>query len=122
MADMPDEPTNDTPYYLAVRFTDERRAERAYFQAQRYIQQHESELELSVYRFMNEGRSIVAIVGDNPGGEEEVRLNRRLSGGAKTELDENVLRFLLERREQATEQGSWVERHYRPGQGFNLDR
>ncbi len=118
---MVDEP-EQTPYYLAMRFSDERQAERAYFQVQRYIKAHEADLNLSVYRFLYDGRSIVAVLGDDPGGEVETHLSRRLSGGVRIELDEQVLRFLIERREQASEQGSWVERHYRPGQGFRLDR
>ena len=118
---MADEP-EQSPYYLAARFSNERQAERVYFQMQRYIQGHESELELSAYRFLFEGKSVVAVVGENPGSEEETRLNRQLSGGVRTQLDDDILRFLVERREQATELGPWVEGHYRPGKGFNLDR
>ena len=80
------------------------------------------QLDLSVYRFLLRGESIVAVIGDNPGAEVERRLERALSGGVKISLDEQTLRFLQRRRESSIQEGPWVERHHRPGQGFNFDR
>ena len=109
-------------YYLAARFRREEQAERVYFQIQGLVKRDSEQLDLSVFRFQLRGESIVAVIGDNPGAEVEGRLNRRLSGGEKVSLDEDTLNFLKQRRESAIQQGPWVERHYRPGQGFGFDR
>lgn len=121
---MPDE-SEQTPYYVAARFRDEEEAERTYFRIQNYVQRHPSQLDLSVYRFFlpgESGDSIVAVLGEDPGAEVGRRLERALSAGEMAILDEQTLEFLQQRREMSTEQGPWVERHYRPGRGFNLDR
>ncbi len=38
--------------------------------------------------------------------------------GSPTELPEEVLVYLAERRQQAQQIGPWVEGHYRPGRRF----
>ncbi len=111
-----------SPYHLAARFNTERQAERAYFRLQEYVRTHPADLELSVYRFLLQGQSVVAVVGDDPGEASRTHIDRELSRGRRVTLEDDVLRFLLERREQGTQLGPWVERHHRPGQGFWLDR
>ena len=111
-----------SPYHLAARFNTERQAERTYFRLQELVRTHPDELELSVYRFLLKGVSVVAVVGDDPGTEAGRRIDRELARGSRITLEDDVLGFLRERRAQGIQEGSWVERHFRPGQGFNVER
>ena len=121
MADDPEQ----TPYYLAARFSNEGQAEREYFRLQSYIQNPRLQLDLSVYRLKPPGESessTVVVLGDHPGEEIDRRLKRALSAGETVTLDEDVLQFLQERRAMGTQLGPWVEGHYRPGKGYDLNR
>lgn len=121
VVDEPQEPEPET-YCLAARFNTDNRAGRAYFQLQEYVRTHPDELELSVYRFSLRGQPMVAVVGNAPGEEPGRFIDRALSRGTRVTLEEDVLRFLQERRVQETQRGTWVERHFRPGQGFRFER
>ena len=103
------------PYYLAARFAGERPAGRAYFRVQELIFAT-PEAHLSVFRFQLSRIYHVAILGENPDEELEQRLQRILAKGERVSLPTEVLKMLVERRAQATRQGPWLERHFRPGQ------
>jgi hypothetical protein len=105
------------PYYHAARFRYENQARRAYFQAQDMLF-HAPESELSAYRFQLERIWHVAVLGEPPPEDMEKKLQAALARGEPTELPPDILKLLAERREQATRQGPWVERHYRPGQNL----
>ncbi len=102
-----------TPYYLASRFSGERPAGRAYFQAQELIFKT-PDSELSVYRFQLDRIYHVAVVGDKPDQELEDKLKGFLSAGEYVPLPSMVLKELIVRRWQQTKHGPWIERHYRP--------
>ena len=120
------------PYALAARYQDERASGRSYEEAQEFIYTN-TQLELSVYRLqlpqVDAPRRrlnatafdwYVAVVGEQPPEEFDVRLRRILSTGEPASLPDEVLTHLLERRAQATQMGSWVEGHYWPGKRRRL--
>ena len=109
-----------TLYHHAARFPGERAAGAAYFQIQKLIEAPESDL--SVYRFQLHSVWHVAIVGHPPGKELVSQIEAALASGEATALPEDILRFLQQRRAQQQKHGPWVERHYRPGQGFRFRR
>lgn len=102
------------PYYLASQFGGERPAGRAYFQAQELIF-NTPDCDLSVFRFQLSRIYHVAVIGIRPDEGLERRLRNILSRGESVSLSPEILRTLMSRRSQATRQGPWVERHYRPG-------
>lgn len=102
------------PYYRASRFRNERLAKRAYFRGQETVFSAQG-CELSVYRFLLNGISHVAVLGDQPPTDLDQKLRGILGAGEPTTLPEDILDQLFERRAQASEQGEWVERHFRPG-------
>ena len=112
---MPSSEQEPLPYYLASKFSGERPAGKAYFQAQELIFKEEDN-QLSVYRFQLYRIYHVAVVGDKPDQELEDKLNGILSAGEYVPLPSMVLKQLLARRQQQTKRGPWTERHYRPGQ------
>ena len=116
------EEPDQTTYYVAARYDDERVAERTYFRLQNFIRRDDLNLNLSAFRFLLRGEWTVAVIGENPGEEIGRRLERALARGERIDLDARALQFLLDRRAIGTEQGDWVERHYRPGQEFDFNR
>jgi hypothetical protein len=90
-------------------------AKRAYFRTQETVLRAKGRCELSTYRFLLEGISHVAVVGETPPEELDRRLRKILAAGGPTPLPAEILQLLLDRRVQASQQGEWVERHYRPG-------
>ncbi len=110
------QPENEpSPWYRAARYETEPPSERAYFQAQETIFQ--SEDDLSAYRLMLEQIYHVAVLGGPP---TEAALQERIehilyAEGTPTQLPDDVLTALSERRQQAQQIGPWVEGHYRPG-------
>ncbi len=108
----PTDPVNR--YALAARFLTERTAHRAYFRAQEAV--FAAPCDLSVYRFLLDHVSHVAVIGVTPPEELDQRLRRILRAGELTALPEGILLALWERRLQANREGAWVERHWRPGQ------
>jgi hypothetical protein len=103
-------------YYQAARFpAGERPAGVAYFQIQRLIYQ-DRDCDLSVFRFQLQRIYHVAVLGEPPQPNLEAKLSSALANGQPTLLAEEVLRILQQRRAQATRQGPWVERHWRPGE------
>ena len=109
-----DERHEPTPYLRIARFSAERPAERAYFQAQEAIFKAE-DCDLSTYRFHLNRIWHVAVLGEQPSADLERQLRRILSRGEPASLPESVLAELARRRAQATKLGPWLERHYRPG-------
>ena len=72
--------------------------------------------DLSTYRFVLQGVSHVTVLGEPPPEELDRRIRKILSAREPTSVPVDVLKLLQERRAQATQEGRWVERHYRPGQ------
>ena len=69
--------------------------------------------DLSAYRIRIEGVWHVVVLGEKPPDALHVRIEAELTnGGVLVSVREDVLRFLRNRREEASELGSWVEGHY----------
>lgn len=105
------------PYYKAARFRGEQPAGRAYFQAQDAIF-NDPDCDLSAYRFQIRSIYHVAVLGEPPPEDLEQKLQTILSTGEPVSLPANLLKLLAERREQASNQAPWIERHYRPGKNL----
>ena len=110
-----------TPYDLAAKFTGKQAAGDAYSQVQNLIF-NGPDCELSVYRFHIKGVWHVAVVGDSPGEGLGKELAIALAHGITILLGKEALNFLQLRRETESNQGTWVERHHRPGLGFRFRR
>ena len=110
----PPEPKAE-PWYKAARYDAEESSERAYFKAQETIFQQECDV--SVYRLLLKQLWHVAVLGGAPA---EAALQQQLerilyAQGTPTQLPEDLLTVLQERRKQAQNIGPWVQGHYRPG-------
>jgi hypothetical protein len=105
------------PYYHAARFRNEGPARRAYFQAQELLF-NTPDADLSAYRFLLQQIWHVAVLGEPPPEDLTKKLQTAFARGETTSLPPNILKLLSQRREQATRQAPWVERHYRPGQNL----
>lgn len=112
----PEEPHG---YYQAARFLNAQLAGRAYFRVQRILYGQEM-TDLSVFRFELEGVPHVAVLGKRPLPDLGRRLRNILAAGLPRTLPSEILAMLHERRSDATQLGSWVERHYRPGKRIDL--
>ena len=108
------EEQEQTPYYLAARYAGERPAGRAYFEGQETILR--ADCDLSVFRFQLNRVWHVAVLGEKPPDDLEDKLKTILSRGTPAPLPPEVLQTLASLRANATRQGPWVERHFRPGQ------
>ena len=110
---------DQTPYYKAARFADERSSGRAYGQVQETI--FRAECDLSAFRFQERRERAVAhyvaVVGNRPPPELDTAISALLAAGEPATLAPATLAFLQERRSQAQRLGPWVERHYRPKGG-----
>jgi hypothetical protein len=73
---------------------------------------------LSAYRFLLRQIWHVAVLGEPPAEELAKKLETAFARGEPTTLPPDILKLLTQRRQQASRQGSWVERHYRPGQNL----
>ncbi len=100
-------------YELAARFPAERLARRAYFRAQDAV--FRAPCDLSVSRFLLDRISHVAVIGVTPPEELDRDLRRILRTGELTPLPSTIVLLLWQRRLDANREGSWVERHFRPG-------
>ncbi len=110
------------PWYRAARYDAEPPSARAYFQVQETIFQTENEL--SAYRLMLEHIWHVAVLG---GVSTEAAVQEKIehilyAEGTPTQLPDDVLTALNERRQQAHQIGPWVEGHYRPGKVVELKK
>jgi hypothetical protein len=105
------------PYYHAARFRYENQARRAYFQAQDMLFTT-PDADLSAYRFLLQQIWHVAVLGEPPAEDLAKKLQTAFARGEPTALPPDILKALGERRQQATRQAPWVERHYRPGQNL----
>ena len=111
-------PSADNPpclYLQAARFPTERKAGRAYFQAQEALYNSPA-CDLSVYRFLLNRISHVAVLGAPPRQELDRTIRRILATGEPTPLPAEIVETLLLRRAQQIRLAPWVERHHRPGQ------
>jgi hypothetical protein len=107
------------PYFKAARFKSERPAKKAYFRAQDILFKT-PDCDISAYRFLIKQIWHVALPGDPPPEDLEKKLQSILARGEATSLPPDVLKLLTERRNQATKQAPWVERHYRPGRYYQV--
>lgn len=109
--------TEDTPapYLRAARFASERFAAAAYFAAQAAVFGAVGAVDVSVYRFQLDRIDHVAALGQSPPPDLDATLAAILAAGEPTPLPPAVLQQLAARRAQATTEGPWVQRHYRPG-------
>ncbi len=106
------------PWYSAARYEAEPPSARAYFQAQETI--YQSEDDLSAYRLMLEQIWHVAVLGGAP---TEAAMQERIESilyaeGTPTQLPDEVLVYLFERRAEQIQQEPWMEGHYRPGKSI----
>jgi hypothetical protein len=109
------EPGQPLPRYCrAARFRSHDAAGAAYQRAQATLYAH-LECDLSTYRFVLDGVSHVAVLGDQPPSELDQQLKTILSAGEATALPDDVFAALAQRRRQAIQLGPWVEGHHRPG-------
>ncbi len=104
-----------TPYYQAARYPNKTTAGKAYTPIERII--HDAACDLSAYRFLvpSEGKWYVVVIGEQPDAQLHERLKTILTSltrGEPTSLDEETVTFLLARRVQQAQRGSWVEGHY----------
>lgn len=112
------------PAFLVVRrFPDMETAGRAYGEAQRALRRDAENSDISIYRIQTgEGYTAhVIALGDTPGSDLAAKLDEALTLGVPAEVDEDVLGYLIDRREQAKQLGPWVEQHSRPGRPVWLD-
>ncbi len=113
----PEEPNKEQEkgsFYIASRFKNELAAKLSYQQAQQLIF-HDRKADLSVYRFLLEQVSHVAVVGTPHYERLQGRLEKILSYGEPSTLPDEVVNALHQRRARMKQQGDWVEGHYRPG-------
>ena len=103
------------PYRRAARFPGERPAGEAYFAAQRVIYEAPQPLDVSVYRLQLNRLWHIAAVGVVPPAPVLQAIEDILATGEPAELPPEVWQALAARRVQASKQGPWQERHYRPG-------
>ena len=103
------------PYHRAARFAGEQPAGRAYTQAQRVIYEAPQPTDISVYRLQLNRLWHVAALGILPPAPVLHAIEDALASGEPTDLPAEVWQALSERRAQATKQGTWIERHHRPG-------
>ena len=75
-----------------------------------------------MYRFHIKGVWHVAVIGEPPDEVHGQELEMALARGNPVSLGPETLTFLQHRREKETKQGTWVERHHRPGLGFRFRR
>ncbi len=116
----PEPQPQENDWYRAARYADEPAAGRAYFQVQDTIYQQESDI--SAYRMQLKEIYHVAVLG---GAETAAALQAQIetilyAEGTPTQLPEEVLVYLTERKQQAREVAPWVEGHYRPGKVVDL--
>ncbi len=103
----------EIPYYQAARFPTEQKAGEVYFPIQQIIFEEQNECDLSAYRFkITEGWHVV-VLGEKPPASLHLRIEALLTTGELVSVREDVLRYLQQRRAQATKIAPWVEGHYR---------
>jgi len=108
------QPESSDPFVLAAKFHADRPAKRAYFSIQETLYRSPDN-DLSVFRFLLNRVPHVVVLGAVPDQTLEQRLRKLLAAGDLATLPADVIATLLARRLEATGEGSWVERHYRPG-------
>ena len=115
---------NEKPreYLRAGSFLGEDSAGQAYFAIQELLAHFVGDVDLSVYRFIRNDIWHVAVVGDSPPHQLHQEIEAALAGGESVRLDKKARRWLRQRRQQQIRRGPWVERHYRPGRGFQFRR
>ena len=102
-------------YHQGARFPGEEPAGAAYFAAQEAISAHAGDVDLSAYRFLLDRVAHGLVLGEPPPTELHDRLRGILGTGEPAQLPEDLLKLFTARRQVATQAGTWVEGHYRPG-------
>ena len=102
-------------YYQAALYPNKHAAGKAYTPIERII--HDEECDLSAYRLLRqkEKKWLVVVIGQQPPPQVHERLKTiltTLTRGEPTTLDEDTLLWLLSRRLEQIQRGSWVEGHY----------
>jgi len=98
-----------TPFYLAARFANKAKAGQVYTPLQEIIFQ--ADCDLSAYRFrITEGWHVI-VLGEKPNDQLHQRMEALLTNGTLVTLRPDILDYLQSRRAQASQIGSWVERH-----------
>jgi hypothetical protein len=112
----PRPPEGELPHYhQAARFPGEEVTETTSFAAQETLFAHAGDVDLSAYRVQRNRVDYVVIVGEPPPTDLHDHLRAMLATGASAVVPEDVLRRLQARRTATTQDGPWVEGHYRPG-------
>jgi len=104
------------PYYLAARFPGKAEAGVVYLPLQEMVFAAKDDCDLSVFRLAVSGVWHVVVLGEKPPEELHLRIEAQLTNGVLVSLRADVLRYLQDRRVQATQLGPWVEGHYDHGE------
>ena len=111
-----DKEQEPSPYRRAASFSGEHTAGLAYDQVQEAMYNGPPN-DLSAYRFQLNDIYHVAVLGEPPPDELDKQLEAILDTGMSAQLPKEILDYLIQRRTEMSKHGSWVEGHYRPGQG-----
>lgn len=118
----PNREREPSPYHQAARFIGQQseiQSGQVYFQTQEAIYEDEM-CDLSAYRLKLNRIWHVAVIGEQPSTETGQTIETILANGELTTLPPEALKFLDARRTDTIRQGSWVEKHHRPGKRFDL--
>jgi hypothetical protein len=133
---MPRPPEQRTPpeqqlpqYYLASRFNTKQEAASPYFSVQETIRTYEGILNLSAFRFKrlwedpSDKTWYVLVLGQTPPERIQQRLTEVLQKGEMATVPDQALLEFVDRREEQSKHGSWVEAHYgESGIGIKFSR
>lgn len=111
----------DNPdFFLRITpFTNVDESQAAYRMGYRVIMN--SDADLSIFRLQFDGRPYVVVLGKQPEADILQRL-AYLAEGPRDALPIEVIRTLVQRREDAGSLGPWVEGHYPGGLHFTIPR
>ena len=100
------------PYHLAARFPSEETAGLVYLPLQEMIFEAKDDCDLSAYRLAISGVWHVVVLGEEPPQDLHLKIEAQLTRGVLVTLRADALRYLFQRRTEATLLGPWVEGHY----------
>jgi hypothetical protein len=100
------------PYYQAATFANGKTSGAVYDRLQHLI--HTEECDLSVFRFKRKTTWYVVAIGEKPQDSIHIEIESQLTNGNLTKLETEVLSYLIDRRQQASQVAPWVEVHYQP--------
>jgi hypothetical protein len=112
-------------YLITRRYGSEDAAGQAYFQIRDILPTHPEPTELSVYR-VRIGPTLdwhVVVLGEqDPSEPLRETIDTSLGTGQEAQLPEELLTYLVERRNAAKRRGGWSEAHFRPGLGLHFPK